>query len=251
MRKLGTFAALIGLTAVAVGAAVAQADREGSSKTTVFAAASLTDAFPKIDRLARYSFAGSNMLAAQIRQGAPADVFASANTALPRQLYDDKLCSKPVVFTRNTLVVIVPTANPAHIRGVYDLGKHGVKLVIAAPGVPVGNYTLEVLRKMNLTSALSNVVSRETDVREVLVKVAVGEADAGFVYSTDARTIPYKVRTLAIPPWARPNVQYGLCVVAESAHKPAAAAFVKRVVGKTGQKVLRKYGFLPRLKPRR
>jgi molybdate transport system substrate-binding protein len=245
----------LGLTAVIValmlaGAALA-AQRSSKATLTVYAAASLTDAFPKIDRSARYSFAGSNTLAAQIRQGAPADVFASANTALPQQLYEDKLCSKPVVFTRNTLVVIVPTANPAHIGSVYDLGKHGVKLVIAAPGVPVGSYTLEVLRKMNLTSALSNVVSRETDVREVLVKVAVGEADAGFVYSTDARTVPYKVRALAIPPWARPNVQYGLCVVSGSRHKPAAAAFVKRVLGKAGQKVLLKYGFLPRLKPRR
>ncbi len=245
----------LGLTAVIValmlaGAAPA-AQRSSKARLTVYAAASLTDAFPKIDRSARYSFAGSNTLAAQIRQGAPADVFASANTALPQQLYEDKLCSKPVVFTRNTLVVIVPTANPAHIGSVYDLGKHGVKLVIAAPGVPVGSYTLEVLRKMNLTSVLSNVVSRETDVREVLAKVAVGEADAGFVYSTDARTVPYKVRALAIPPWARPNVQYGLCVVSGSRHKPAAAAFVKRVLGKAGQKVLLKYGFLPRVKPRR
>jgi molybdate transport system substrate-binding protein len=247
VRKLCALALVLGLT-VAVASAPARPDK---SRLTVYAAASLTDAFPKIDRSARFSFAGSNTLAAQVRQGAPADVFASANTALPQQLHDDKLCSKPVVFTRNTLVVIVPTANPAHIRSVYDLGKRGVKLVIAAPGVPVGSYTLEVLRKMNLTSALSNVVSRETDVREVLTKVAVGEADAGFVYSTDARTVPYKVRTLAIPPWARPNVQYGLCVVAESAHKPAAAAFVKRVLGKTGQKVLRKYGFLPRRKPSR
>jgi molybdate transport system substrate-binding protein len=247
VRKLCALTLVLGLT-VAVASAPARPDK---SRLTVYAAASLTDAFPKIDRSARFSFAGSNTLAAQVRQGAPADVFASANTALPQQLHDDKLCSKPVVFTRNTLVVIVPTANPAHIRSVYDLGKRGVKLVIAAPGVPVGSYTLEVLRKMNLTSALSNVVSRETDVREVLTKVAVGEADAGFVYSTDARTVPYKVRTLAIPPWARPNVQYGLCVVAESAHKPAAAAFVKRVLGKTGQKVLRKYGFLPRRKPSR
>lgn len=243
----------VALAALVVGAAAAQPDGARFSKATVtvYAAASLTDAFPKIAPSARYSFGGSNTLAAQVRQGAPADVFASANTALPRQLYDDKLCSKPVVFTRNTLVVIVPTANPAHIRSVYDLGKHGVKLVIAAPGVPVGSYTLEVLRKMNLTSALSNVVSRETDVREVLAKVAVGEADAGFVYSTDARTVPYKVRALAIPPWARPNVQYGLCVVSGTTHKPAAAAFVKRVLGKAGQKVLRKYGFLPRVKPRR
>jgi molybdate transport system substrate-binding protein len=218
---------------------------------TVFAAASLTDAFPKIDRSATYSFGGSNALAAQIRQGAPADVFASANTALPQSLYEDKLCSRPVVFTRNRLVVIVPRSNPAGIHGVYDLRRRGVKIVVAAPGVPVGSYTLQVLKNMNLTSVLSNVVSRESDVREVLAKVALDEADAGFVYSTDARTVPGKVRVLAIPAWAQPKVQYGICVVAASSHKPAARAFVRRVLAKAGQKILLRYGFLPRVKPKR
>lgn len=242
----------LGLVTLAVGAPAAQPKRPQSSKATltVYAAASLTDAFPKIAPSARYSFAGSNTLAAQIRQGAPADVFASANMTLPQQLYADKLCSKPVVFTRNALVVIVPKANPAKIQSVYDLRRPGVKLVIAAPGVPVGSYTLQVLKNMNLTSVLSNVVSRETDVREVLAKVALGEADAGFVYSTDARTVQGKVRALKIPAWAQPKVQYGICVVSSSSHKPAAQAFVKRVLGKTGQKILRKYGFLPRIKPK-
>jgi molybdate transport system substrate-binding protein len=218
---------------------------------TVFAAASLTDAFPKIAPSAKYSFAGSNALAAQIRLGAPADVFASANTTLPKGLYASKLCSKPVVFTRNTLVLIVPRSNPANIRNVYDLRKPGVKLVIAAQGVPVGSYTLQVLKNMNLTGVLSHVVSRESDVREVLAKVALNEADAGFVYSTDARTVPKKVRALKIPAWAQPKVRYGICVVAASSHKAAARAFVKRVLSPAGQKVLVLYGFLPRVKPRR
>jgi molybdate transport system substrate-binding protein len=218
---------------------------------TVFAAASLTNAFPKIDQSAKYSFGGSNALAAQIRLGAPADVFASANMALPNDLYKSKLCSKPVVFTRNKLVVIVPRSNPANIHSVYDLRKSGVKLVIAAPGVPVGSYTIQVLKNMNLTSVLSNVVSRESDVREVLAKVALNEADAGFVYSTDARTVPKKIRALKIPAWAQPKVQYGICVVSHGSHKPAARAFVKRVLGKAGQKILISYGFLPRVKPRR
>ena len=227
------------------------AARTSGSGPTVFAAASLTDAFPKISRSATYSFAGSNTLAAQIHQGAPADVFASANMALPNGLYKDHLCSRPVVLTRNTLVVIVPRSNPAHIHSVYDLRRSGVKIVIAAPGVPVGSYTVQVLRNMNLTSVLSNVVSRESDVREVLAKVALNEADAGFVYSTDARTVPKKVRVLRIPAWAQPKVQYGICVVSASSHKAAARAFVKRVLGKTGQKILISYGFLPRVKPRR
>jgi len=227
------------------------AARTSGSGPTVFAAASLTDAFPKISRSATYSFAGSNTLAAQIRQGAPADVFASANMALPNGLYKDHLCSRPVVLTRNTLVVIVPRSNPAHIHSVYDLRRSGVKIVIAAPGVPVGSYTVQVLRNMNLTSVLSNVVSRESDVREVLAKVALNEADSGFVYSTDARTVPRKVRALKIPARGQPKVQYGICVVSASSHKAAARAFVKRVLGKSGQKILISYGFLPRVKPRR
>jgi len=235
---------------LAVGGASARPLTE-KARVTVFAAASLTDAFSKIDRSARYSFAGSNALAAQIRLGATADVFASANMALPTVLYKKKLCSKPVVFTRNALVLIVPRSNPASIHSVYDLRKPGVKLVIAAPGVPVGSYTLRVLKKMNLTSVLSHVVSRENDVREVLAKVALNEADAGFVYSTDARTVHSKVRALKIPAWAQPNVQYGICVVSASSHKPAARAFIKRVLGKAGQRILISYGFLPRVKPRR
>src|SRR6185437_16044903 len=105
----------------------------------------------------------------------------------------------PVVFTRNNLVLIVPKDNPAHIRSVSDLGRPDVKLVLAAPAVPAGAYALQVLRSLKLTSVLDEVVSQEPDVRGVLAKVALGEADAGFVYSTDARTVRAKVRTIAIP----------------------------------------------------
>ena len=248
MRR--AFVAIVLAAALVAAGASAQPVTQ-TANLTVFAAASLTNAFPKIQRSPKYSFAGSNTLAAQIRLGAPADVFASANMALPRDLHKSKLCSKPVVFTRNALVLIVPRSNPASIHSVYDLRKAGVKLVIAAPGVPVGSYTLQVLKRMGLTSVLSHVVSRENDVREVLAKVALNEADAGFVYSTDAKMVKRKVRALRIPAWAQPNVQYGICVVSASAHKPAARAFVKRVLGKAGQKILVSYGFFPRVKPRR
>jgi molybdate transport system substrate-binding protein len=217
---------------------------------TVFAAASLTNVFPTIDSSPRYSFGGSNTLAAQIQQGAPADVFASANMTLPQQLNAKGLCSKPVVFTRNTLVVVVPKSNPAGVHSVYDLTKSGIKLDIAGPGVPVGSYTLQVLKNMGLSSAvLKNVVSQETDVREVLSKVALGEADAGFVYSTDAKTVPGQVTVLRIPAWAQPKVQYGICIVSSSQNKQAAQAFVNKVVGKAGQAKLLAAGFLPRVKP--
>jgi molybdate transport system substrate-binding protein len=244
----GAIVTIVVVAALAAGA-FARPHAE-KAEPTVFAAASLTDAFPKLDRSARYSFGGSNTLAAQIRLGAPADVFASANMALPNGLYWSKRCSKPVAFARNALVLIVPRANPARVRSVYDLRKPGVKLVIAAPGVPVGVYTLRVLKRLKLTSVLSHVVSRENDVREVLAKVALNEADAGFVYSTDARTVPRKVRALRIPARAQPTIRYGICVVAASSHKPAAQAFVKRVLGKAGQRVLVSYGFLPRVEPR-
>jgi len=217
---------------------------------TVYAAASLTDAFPKIAPRARFSFAGSDTLAAQIRQGAPAGVFASANTRLPLGLYRDHFCSKPVVFTRNALVLIVPASNPARIHGVYDLRRSGIKLVIAAQSVPVGAYTRQVLKNLKLSGVLRNVVSQESDVREVLAKVALGQADAGFVYSTDSRTVAGKVKTIRLPARAQPNVQYGICVVSASGHKAAAHAFVKNVLGARGQRILRRYGFLPRVEPK-
>jgi molybdate transport system substrate-binding protein len=221
------------------------------AQATVYAAASLTDVFPKIDSAPRYSFGGSNTLAAQIRLGAPADVFASANMTLPNGLYADGLCSKPVVFTRNRLVIVVPRSNPAQVRSIYGLTRSGVKIVIAGAGVPVGSYTLQILRNMNLTDGvLRNVVSRETDVREVLAKVALGEADAGFVYSTDAKTVPGRVTVVNVPAWAQPKVQYGICVVSASNHKTEARAFVAKVLSRAGQAKLLAAGFLPRVKPR-
>jgi molybdate transport system substrate-binding protein len=241
----------LGTAAVAIAATLLVGRASGSSNAqiTVYAAASLTDVFPRIDSTQRYSFGGSNTLAAQIQQGAPADVFASANMTLPQQVAQKGLCSKPVVFTRNALVLVVPRSNPAKIRSIYDLRKSGIKLVIAGPGVPVGSYTLQILKNMNLSSVLSNVVSRETDVREVLAKVALGEADAGFVYSTDAKTVPGRVTVLRLPAWAQPKVQYGICIVSSSQHKTDARAFVNKVLGKAGQARLRAAGFLPRVKP--
>jgi len=248
-------AALAGLTLVfgfgAGGAAARQVGADGTqAQVTVYAAASLTDVFPKIDPTAKYSFAGSNTLAAQITQGAPADVFASANMTLPNQLNAKNLVSKPVVFTRNTLVVVVPTSNPANIKTVYDLKKPGTKLVVAGPAVPVGAYTIQILRNMGLSSVLQNVVSRETDVREVLAKVALGEADAGFVYSTDAKTVPGKVKVLRLPAWAQPKVQYGISIVSASQNKAAAQQFVNKVLSKAGQRKMIAAGFLPRVKPK-
>jgi molybdate transport system substrate-binding protein len=246
MKRPWILAVIAGAVAVA---ATPSGSARSSAQITVYAAASLTNVFPQIDHGLRYSFGGSNTLAAQIQQGAPADVFASANMTLPAQLAAKSLCSKPVVFTRNTLVIVAPKSNPAKLRTIYDLTRKGVKLVIAGPGVPVGSYTLQVLRNMNLSAAvLANVVSRETDVREVLAKVALGEADAGFVYATDAKVDAGKVKVLKVPAWAQPKVQYGICIVSRSGDKADAQAFVKKVLSRTGQAKLVKAGFLPRVK---
>jgi molybdate transport system substrate-binding protein len=239
---------LLELVLVAFAVAAGSASATAHVTLNVFAAASLTDVLPRIDPAERYSFAGSNTLAAQIQQGAPADVFASANMTLPQQLYAKGLVTKPVVLTRNTLVLIVPTSNPAGIHSAFDLRKPGVKLVIAGPTVPVGAYTLQILKNMALSDVLQNVVSREADVREVLAKVALGEADAGFVYATDARTVPGKVTVLKLPAWAQPKVQYGIAVVTASSNRAAAQAYVTRLLGKTAQAKLAAAGFLPRVK---
>jgi molybdate transport system substrate-binding protein len=244
--RTATLLAVCALTLVTAAATGARS----TATITVYAAASLTDVFPQIDSTPKYSFGGSNTLAAQIQLGAPADVFASANTTLPQQLFQKGLCSQPVVFTRNTLVLIVPKSNPAGIRSVYDLAKSGVKLDVAAPAVPVGSYTRQILKNMALSSVLNSVVSNETDVREVLAKVALGEADAGFVYSTDAKTVPGQVTVLTMPAWAQPKVQYGICVVKSSPNTAAAQAFVSEVMSKAGQAKLLAAGFLPRVKPK-
>jgi molybdate transport system substrate-binding protein len=114
--------------------------------------------------------------------------------------------------------------------------------------VPVGAYTLQILKNMALTDVLQNVVSRESDVREVLAKVALGEADAGFVYSTDARTVPGKVEVIKLPAWAQPKVQYGIAVVTASANRAAAQAYVRKLLGRAAQAKLVAAGFLRRVK---
>ncbi|MDX6480951.1 MAG: molybdate transport system substrate-binding protein [Gaiellaceae bacterium] len=242
--------ALAAIVLIAVGLGLLLRGHAASqTRITVLAASSLTDAFPALAPGETYSFGGSNDLVAQIRQGAPADVFASANTAFPAELHAQGLCSTPVVFTRNELVVIVPKANPAHVRGIRDLASigSGVRLVIAAEGVPVGDYTLAALDKLGIRPAVErNVVSRESDARGVLSKVALGEADAGFVYATDAKTAAKRLRVIEVPARAEPRVEYGICVVSHSNREADARAFVRAVLSAAGQRTLERYGFLPR-----
>jgi molybdate transport system substrate-binding protein len=226
------------------------AQHGSSGRLTVFAAASLTDVFPKIDARARYGFAGSDVLALQIQQGAPADVFAAASPKYPELLYKQGLVQKPIQFATNTLVLVLPKSNPAQIHKVDDLTKPGVKIVIGDPSVPVGSYTRTVLSNLGIyTAVLKNVVSQETDVRSVLGKVALGEADAGFVYITDARTVRGKVKVIAIRESAQPHVVYEVAVVKSSPHLQAAYRYVTRLIRPAAQLELERYGFGPRPKP--
>jgi molybdate transport system substrate-binding protein len=242
--------ALASLATLVAGSVAAKPSRAQVTPVTVLAAASLVDVFPSLDKNQIYSFAGSNTLANQIRNGAPADVFASSNPEIPQSLYRDGLVQKPVSFTRNKLVVVVPRSNPAGITNVYDLAKPGVKVDVAAPSVPAGSYTAQILRQMGLTAKIgANIVSQETDVRTLLAKVALGQADAGFVYATDARAAGKDVIVIKVPAWAQPKVIYQIAVVSSSPHRAEAQAFVKRVLSKAGQAKLISFGFLALPKP--
>jgi molybdate transport system substrate-binding protein len=244
--RLRVIAAGVAIALAAVAAsAFAAASNSKAPRLTVFAAASLTNVFPRIDPHGRYSFGGSNMLAAQIQQGLPADVFASANTKLPAQLHRQGLVTEPFVFTANRLVIVVAHGNPLHITGVRDLERSGLRIVMAAAGVPVGDYTRTVLGRLGLSDLVGKAVSQETDVREVLAKVTLGEADAGFVYATDAKTVAGKVSVLRLPPGSQPRVLYAAAAVASSKHLAAAKAWVKMLRGKAAQRKLVAAGFLP------
>jgi molybdate transport system substrate-binding protein len=211
----------------------------------IFAAASLTGVFPLIDKAPRYQFAGSDQLAFQITQGARADIFAAASPKYPQQLYAAGLCSKPATFATNTVVLIVPRANPARIHSVYDLTRDGIKLVIGQKGVPIGDYTRTLLVKLGLNGALKNVVSEEDEVKLVVAKVALGEADAGFVYRTDVKPVGNRVFRIALPAAAQPTVEYQLCIPTTRLHPKLASAFVREVLSKRGRATLKTAGFGP------
>ena len=221
-----------------------QAQGSRGARLIVYAAASLADVFPRIDSDARYSFAGSDELATQIQEGAPADVFAAASAKYPQELYDEGLVEKPRTFASNRLVVIVPAANPAGIEKIEDVTRPGTKLVVAGEGVPVGDYTREVLNELRLGEALSNVVSYEDDVKGVVAKVSIGEADAGVVYATDAAAAGNDVRVVELPKGSQPPIEYQIAVVTGGKNTEAAEAFVQKVLGQQGRQALEGAGFL-------
>jgi molybdate transport system substrate-binding protein len=218
---------------------------DSNDNATVFAAASLTEVFPEIDPAATYNFAGSDDLATQITEGAPADVFAAASPKYPDRLSEDGLLDNPEVFATNKLVLIVPKDNPAGIRSVDDLRNPDVKLVIGGEGVPIGDYTRTVLENLGATEVLDQVVSEEDDVKGVVGKVSLGEADAGFVYVTDVKAVEGKVTAIELPAEAQAEVKYEIAVVKDAPHHDAAHEFVEQVLSEDGQAKLQAAGFGP------
>jgi molybdate transport system substrate-binding protein len=232
------------LAALAAALVLAPAGGAGSSaRVTVYAASSLTEVLPRIDPRPSYSFAGSNQLAFQIEQGAPADVFASASPSYTQALYRKGLVERPRTFASNALVLAVPRSNPAGLRSVFDLRDKNVRLVVGSAAVPVGDYTRRVLRRLGLSIALDKVVSQEPDVKSIVGKVALGEADAGFVYRTDVRAASDRLRAIAIPAWAQPAVRYEVAVVRASRHRPDARRFVAELATPRAKRLLRQAGF--------
>ncbi|MGZ8697797.1 MAG: molybdate ABC transporter substrate-binding protein [Gaiellaceae bacterium] len=232
------------LLAVVFAALALPASVSGGTPVTVFAAASLAEVLPRIDKGPRYSFAGSDQLAIQIQQGAPADVFAAASPKQPELLFRNGIVRKPVVFATNKLIVLVPRRNPAHIRTVYDLRREGVKIVIGDRTVPIGTYTRQILDALGITAEVTrNVVSEETDVKGIVTKIALGEADAGFVYRTDAKPVASRTLSVSLPVWAQPSIRYEIAVVKSSSRREAAKAFVKKLLSKRGRLLLKQAGF--------
>jgi molybdate transport system substrate-binding protein len=231
-------------------AALLAAGCSGSKhKLTVYAASSLTGVFQRLDARARFDFAGSNLLAVQVEQGARADVYAAASPTSPQRLFGKGLVDRPRDFATNTLVLIVPAGNPGQVTGLGSLMRSDVKLARGAKGVPAGDYAATVLARWCRSLFLPTGrcprarASEEQDVKGVLAKVALGEADAGFVYSTDVRVAQGKVIKIPIPKRLEPTVRYELAVVRSTKHRRQADEFVRLVLGPKGRAALRRAGF--------
>jgi molybdate transport system substrate-binding protein len=218
---------------------------------TVSAAASLTKAFTEYGSQfkaadAKFSFAGSDELAAQIQHGVKPDVFASANTELPDMLYRKRLVAKPVVFASNRLVIAVP-AGSTKVRSLADLAKPRVTVAMGSPRVPVGSYARKVLSGLapaERKAILANVRSNEPEVNGIIAKVTAKAVDAGLVYLTDVQASSGKAMAVPVPDRLQPQVAYGVVVVRGARHPSQARAFIAGLVIGAGQQDLRNAGFL-------
>jgi molybdate transport system substrate-binding protein len=229
--------------AVLLATVVALAGCGDDGDLTVFGASSLTEVLPAVDADATYQFAASDTLAAQIREGAGADVYVAANERLPEALFADGIVEEPRVFATNRLVILVPGNNPGRIGRAADLGRPGVRFLVAAEGVPLGDYSREALARLGLPSLVERATSFEDDARSIVAKVALGEVDAGIVYATDAGAAAGDVAVVSLPVRAQPTIRYAVAVVAGSARADAARAFAARLAGPQGAAILKTAGF--------
>jgi molybdate transport system substrate-binding protein len=220
-----------------------------SGTITVFAASSLTAAYSAIGRdferahpgsMVKFSFGGSSTLVAQIQQGAIGDVFASADQPNMRKAVDAGLVAgSPSIFAHNRLEIVVVGGNPKRISGLSDLARSGLVVVLCAPAVPCGHYATQALQKAGVTV---KAASQETDVKAVVSKVALGEADAGIVYVTDLRAAGAGVQGVDIPSVQNVLADYPVAILKDSQNAPLAKAFVSYLLG-DGQSTLARYGF--------
>lgn len=251
-------------TAMASPTAAAATEPTITGNLTIFAASSLTEAFNEMKTEIEaanpgtkitLNFAGSSTLRTQITQGATADIFASADmTNMTPVVQAGDIVGTTPIFVQNRLVLIIPKNNPANISTLQDLANPGVKLVLAQEQVPVGNYARQSLDKMTAdpsfgadfkTKVLANVVSNEENVKDVVAKVQLGEADAGIVYKTDANSAdPSKVTVIDIPDRYNIVAQYPIGVVKGGSNPDGAQAFIAYLLSPAGQAVLEKYGFI-------
>jgi len=231
---------------------------------TIFTAASLTEAFKEMGATIEqanpgtkviFNFAGSLTLRTQLAQGARADVFASADEPnMQGAQQEGTIASEPRLFVRNQLVTIVPAANPAQVMRLQDLAKPGVKLVLTHKEVPVGNYARQAFTKMSqeaafgsdfATRVLANLVSEETNVKQVVAKVQLGEAHAGIVYASDVTPVVRgAVQVLSIPEPFNAIAHYPIAVVRDAPNAAGARAFIDYVLSPAGQAILTRHGFL-------
>jgi len=233
----------------------------GAQTLAVSAASSLTDALREVGAAwersrpgasVTFNFAGSQLLRAQIEQGAPVDLFAAADATQMKPLRDRGLVGEVRVFARNQLVVAASPRSGV-VRALGDLVRPGTRVVVAGPTVPAGRYTLEALSRLDhvpgwgpgfSARVQANVVSQETSVRAVLAKVLLGEADAGFVYRTDAAGSD-RVLPLELPELARVTAEYPVALVNGTLHPEAAASFLAFLLGQPGREILARHGFAP------
>lgn len=250
MRAACTHAFAAALVFGACSVSSTGVDVPATGNVIVFAASSLTDAFAKLadgvkktspDAQFTFNFGSSSTLATQIVNGAPADVFASADDANMQKVVDAELTEgDPKPFAGNRLEIAVAAGNPKKIADLADLSRSDVVLVLAAPTVPAGRYALEALAKAGVTA---KPVSQEVDVRAVLNKVSLGEADAGIVYVTDVRSATGRVTGVEIPAADQVVASYPVAVVRSSKNAPLANRFIDYLVSPDGQAILAEFGF--------